>query len=105
MKYNNLDKLVPVYLMSCYLYTHDLDTVLDDPTYDSLCQLLYIHFDLITHYHKIHIDKEALKTGTTMHFRWDIMPRIIGTSAIAWSRSKNAEKKAIIRINAIQGTL
>ena len=90
----NLNKCVAYYLMSAYLYSNEHEVVLDDPTYDRLCTVLHKNFEEIDHPHREYLDKEALETGTTMHFRWSIMPKIIQSAAHQWSRERNAAKKA-----------
>lgn len=97
----NMSKLVATYLMSAYLYSTGKDTVLDDPTYDNVCKVLYGNFDSVTHQHKKYLDREALKTGTTMHFDWNTMPRIIQTAAVQWAATKSPAKKVSLILEVL----
>ena len=62
--HNNINMLVPHYLMSCYLYYECDKSVLSDAQFDDLCKKLLDNWDSITHMHKHLISKDALKAGS-----------------------------------------
>ena len=65
MELNNIsiNRLVPIYLMSSYLY-YELDkNVLTDSQFDYLCKKILDNWDNINHMHKHLIDKDNLKSG------------------------------------------
>ena len=55
------EKLVPYYLMSCFLYYEKNANVLSDPEFDQVCRRLDAEWDDIEHYHKDLIDREQLQ--------------------------------------------
>ena len=64
MELNNIsiNRLVPIYLMSSYLY-YELDkNVLTDSQFDYLCKKILDNWDNINHMHKHLIDKHNLKS-------------------------------------------
>ena len=66
MELNNIsiNRLVPIYLMSSYLY-YELDkNVLTDSQFDYLCKKILDNWDNINHMHKHLIDKDNLKAGS-----------------------------------------
>lgn len=66
--------LVPLYLMSCYLYYKRDVSIISDSKFDRLCQKLYENFDKLQHPHKWLLSKESLKAGTGYEFDWDNPP-------------------------------
>ena len=60
----SLNRLVPIYLMSSYLYYECDKNVLDDTQFDYLCKKLYDNWDSVEHMHKHLIDKDNLKAGS-----------------------------------------
>ena len=58
------NRLIPIYLMSSYLY-YELDkNVLSDSQFDYLCKKILDNWDNINHMHKHLIDKDNLKSGS-----------------------------------------
>lgn len=57
------DLLVPHYLIHSYLYYHLDHSVITDHEYDTLAQRIDDEWELITHRHRIHIQREYLKTS------------------------------------------
>lgn len=86
----DINLLVPLFLMSNYLYIYGptleppLDTVLTDAEYDKLCVALLNNWDRITHHHKKLINKDALVTATGAYLQ-DRFPEIVKRAAIAWA--------------------
>ena len=77
----SINRLVPIYLMSSYLY-YDLNkNVLDDTQFDYVCKKLYDNFDDITHMHKHLLDKETLQAGSGYGITYT---NLIMSSALAW---------------------
>jgi len=69
----NINRLVPFYLMSCFLY-YELDVnVLSDNDYNMVCKRLYNEFDSITHMHKYMLDKDSLKASTALGIKYTDM--------------------------------
>ncbi len=77
----SLNRLVPIYLMSSYLYYECDKNVLDDTQFDYLCKKLYDNWDSVEHIHKHLIDKDNLKAGSGYGIAYTNM---IMSSAISW---------------------
>lgn len=58
------NRLVPIYLMSSYLYYECDKNVLTDTQFDYLCKRILDNWDSIDHMHKHLLDKESLKAGS-----------------------------------------
>lgn len=61
---DNVNMLVPFYLMCSYAYYVDDDPIVTDSFYDKLARKLLKEYDNINHYHKELIDKDALEAGS-----------------------------------------
>jgi len=83
MELNNIsiNRLVPIYLMSSYLYYEHDKNVLDDTQFDYLCKKLYDNWDSVEHMHKHLIDKDNLKAGSGYGITYTNM---IMSSAMSW---------------------
>ena len=82
----SLNRLVPIYLMSSYLY-YELDkNVLDDTQFDYVCKKLYDNFDDVTHMHKHLLDKDNLKAGSGYGITYT---NLIMSSALAWYKENS----------------
>ena len=77
----SLNRLVPIYLMSSYLYYEHDKNVIDDIQFDYLCKKLYDNWDSVEHMHKHLIDKDNLKAGSGYGIAYTNM---IMSSAISW---------------------
>lgn len=77
----SLNRLVPIYLMSSYLYYEHDKNVLDDTQFDYVCKKLYDNFDDVTHMHKHLLDKDNLKAGSGYGITYT---NLIMSSALAW---------------------
>jgi hypothetical protein len=76
------DQLVPIYLMSCYLY-YVMDTaVLTDGEFDALYRRLDAEWDFIRHPHKELIERSSLKSGYYLSY-----PLRVRSAAIRWKES------------------
>ena len=75
------NRLVPIYLMSSYLYYERDLNVLDDTQFDYLCKKLYDNWDSVEHIHKHLIDKDNLKAGSGYGITYTNM---IMSSAMSW---------------------
>jgi NAD-dependent DNA ligase len=75
------EKLVPYYLMSCYLYYQKDSNVLSDTEFDQVCKRLDAEWDDIEHYHKDIIDREQVQaaSGYAMDF-----PNLVRGAAMDW---------------------
>tara|TARA_Y100000004_G_scaffold5805_1_gene6744 strand:- start:1233 stop:1514 length:282 start_codon:yes stop_codon:yes gene_type:complete len=60
----NINRLVPFYLMSSYLYYKEDRQVLTDEDFDRLAKRLLDNWDSVDHMHKHLISKEDLQAGT-----------------------------------------
>ena len=87
MELNNisLNRLVPIYLMSSYLYYEHDKNVLDDTQFDYLCKKLYDNWDSVEHMHKHLIDKDNLKAGSGYGITYTNM---IMSSAMSWYKQE-----------------
>ena len=84
----SINRLVPIYLMSSYLY-YELDkNVLKDEEFDYICKKLYDNFDDVTHMHKHLLDKDNLKAGSGYGITYTNM--IIG-GANSWYKQETEE--------------
>ena len=61
---NNINMLVPWYLMSAYAYYKEDDPILSDAVFDRMAKRIYQHWDEIDHFHKDYLTKEDLHAGT-----------------------------------------
>ena len=77
----SINRLVPIYLMSSYLYYEHDKNVIDDIQFDYLCKKLYDNWDSVEHIHKHLIDKDNLKAGSGYGIAYTNM---IMSSAISW---------------------
>ena len=87
MELNNisLNRLVPIFLMSSYLYYEHDKNVLDDTQFDYLCKKLYDNWDSVEHMHKHLIDKDNLKAGSGYGITYTNM---IMSSAMSWYKQE-----------------
>jgi NAD-dependent DNA ligase len=60
----HINRLVPFYLMSSYLYYKEDKQVLTDEDFDKLAKRLLDNWDSVEHIHKHLISKEDLQAGT-----------------------------------------
>ncbi len=60
----HINRLVPFYLMSSYLYYKEDRQVLTDEDFDRLAKRLLDNWDSVEHMHKHLISKEDLQAGT-----------------------------------------
>ena len=77
----SLNRLVPIYLMSSYLYYEHDKNVLDDTQFDYLCKKLHDNWDSVEHMHKHLIDKDNLEAGSGYGVAYTNM---IMSSAMSW---------------------
>jgi len=77
----SLNRLVPIYLMSSYLYYEHDKNVIDDTQFDYLCKKLYDNWDSVEHMHKHLIDKDNLKAGSGYGITYT---NLIMSSALKW---------------------
>ena len=84
----SINRLVPIYLMSSYLYYEQDKNVLDDTQFDYLCKKLYDNWDSVEHMHKHLIDKNNLKAGSGYGIKYT---NLIVNSANSWY--EQSEKK------------
>ena len=60
----HINRLVPFYLMSSYLYYKEDRQILTDEDFDRLAKRLLDNWDSVEHMHKHLISKEDLQAGT-----------------------------------------
>ena len=84
----NPNMLVPYYLMFSYLYYKQNISLIDDAEYDTLCKTLLDKFDVIKHFHKHLINKDALTAGTGYDIKYN--NRIIGGAMSLKKEYENA---------------
>tara|TARA_Y100001963_G_C6724122_1_gene420571 strand:+ start:113 stop:406 length:294 start_codon:yes stop_codon:yes gene_type:complete len=61
---DNINLMVPWYLMTSYLYYKCHESIISDEQYDWLCTEILSKWDDIKHPHKKYIDKDSLSAGT-----------------------------------------
>ena len=86
----SIHRLVPLYLMSSYLYYEQDKNVLDDVEFDYLCKRLLDNWDDVKHIHKHLIDKNNLKAGSGYGITYTNM---IMSSAMSWYEHDKKETK------------
>ena len=86
----SINRLVPYYLMSSYLYYKEDKQVLTDDEYDALCKRLLSEWDNVQHMHKHLITKGDLTAGTGYAIKYTNM--IIG-AANRWYELTQAERQ------------
>ena len=77
----SLNRLVPIFLMSSYLYYEQDKSVLADTEFDYLCKRLRDNWDKVDHIHKHLITKADLDVGSGYGIQYTNM--IIG-GAMSW---------------------
>ena len=60
----NLNMMVPYYLMAAYAYYKEDDPIFTDAFFDNMGKTMLERWDDIDHYHKEYINKGDLKAGT-----------------------------------------
>jgi len=93
-----INNLVPIYLMSSYIYYEKDDNVLEDHEFNLVCKRLYNNFDNITHMHKYLLSKEELKASTGYTLKYT---NLIKQSAMIWLQKYKDNRK---NINALKYT-
>jgi len=78
---NNLNMLVPYYLMASYLYYIEDKSVFADELFDELCSDLLKNWDIVEHRHKYLIKKEYLNQGTGYYLKETDYPFIVQHAA------------------------
>lgn len=61
---NNLNMLVPWYLMAAFAYYVQDNPILPDHTFDHMAKKMLSHWEEIDHFHKDKITKDDLAAGT-----------------------------------------
>lgn len=78
----SIDRLVPIYLMSSYLYYKKDTSVLSDDQFDMLCKRMLDNWSKIKHRHKRLIKKHDLEAGTGYAIKK--YPTIVMSAAERW---------------------
>lgn len=61
---DNINMLVPWYIMAAYAYYVDDSPIMDDNTFDRLTTKLLKNWDDVEHIHKEFLSKDMLEAGT-----------------------------------------
>ena len=69
---DNINMLVPYYLMYSYLYYEENESIVPDAEYDRICKTLYEKWNDIEHRHKNLIDKDTLLAGTGFQLKYHL---------------------------------
>ena len=78
----SINRLVPIYLMSSYLYYRKDTSKISDGEFDLLCKRMLENWKEIKHPHKRLIKKKDLEAGTGYAIRK--YPTIVMSSAERW---------------------
>ena len=81
----SINRLVPYYLMSSYLYYKQNKSVFSDDDFDYLCKRLLDNFDNVKHMHKHLITKEDLESGSGYALQYT---NLIKSGAIDWYKTE-----------------
>jgi len=87
----SINRLVPYFLMSSYLYYEHDKAVFKDEDFDCLCKRLLDNFDNINHVHKHLIIKEDLESGSGYATQYTPM---IQSSALDWYEDMEGKDNA-----------
>jgi len=87
----HINRTVPWFLMSCYLYYQKNTQVLSDEQFDMLCKRMLDNWKDIEHHHKHFIKKADLKAGTGFAINWRKVPTIVKSAAIRWKDVEESE--------------
>ena len=60
----NINRIIPYYLMGSYAYYVNDNPIFTDAFYDSMAKTILERWDEIEHYHKEAINKDALEAGS-----------------------------------------
>ena len=82
-------QLIPYYLMSCYLYYHKNDSVLNDMEYNKICDRLIDNLDNLEHQHKHLVKLDDLKSQGSPNISF---PNIVKRSAMDWLKDSKKQK-------------
>ncbi len=63
---NNINMIVPLYLVAAYAYYIKDDPLISDAVYDLMATTFLEYYDVIEHRHKHLVDKDALAAGTCL---------------------------------------
>ena len=55
-----------MFILSCWLYANNYETVFDDPMFDDHCEKLLQWYDDLSVDFQIRIDRDRLRSGTAM---------------------------------------
>ena len=61
---DNINMMVPWYIMASYAYYEEDDPILEDAMFDRLAKKLLKDWDEIDHFHKDYLTKDMLEAGT-----------------------------------------
>lgn len=61
---DNINMMVPWYLMASYAYYVEDDPILTDNFFDNMGKRILENWEKITHFHKHYISKDELKAGS-----------------------------------------
>ena len=61
---DNINMMIPWYIMAAYAYYVDDNPILEDTTFDKLANKILKVWDKIEHMHKDYINQDMLKAGT-----------------------------------------
>ena len=78
----SIHRLVPIFLMSSYLYYKKNTNVLSDEQFDMLCKRMLDNWSKIKHRHKRLIKKDDLEAGTGYAIKK--YPTIVMSAAERW---------------------
>lgn len=82
------------FLMASYLYYIRFQSVITDPEYDMLTQVLLENWNNFEHMHKHLATREDLKAGTLYALGEDKYPLIVKGAADLWLRASQEGKMA-----------
>lgn len=81
-------RLVPIYLMSSYLYYEQDKNVLSDIDYDAVCLRLIAEWDCAEHPHRNLLNLDSLRAGTGYDVKYT---KMIKMAALQWYDSWNSQ--------------
>lgn len=61
---NNINMVVPYYLLASYAYYEEDDPIISDMLFDNMAKLFLEQYDNINHKHKSYITKDMLRAGS-----------------------------------------
>jgi hypothetical protein len=89
----NVNMMVPWYLMAAYAYYREDDPILSDHFFDDMAKTMIVVYDDLTHYHKSYISKGDLESGTFLGEYPSIVQGALADARLLLTKTTKRRKK------------